>query len=691
LIRSSPKFEAKGKLMNATATPRYLTKTRFKLAVECPTKLFYTCKPKIYADARLEDEFLIALAEGGFQVGELAKLMFSGGIEVTSINHEEAVRQTHELLALENITIFEAAICHDGLFARIDILRKSGEVIELIEVKAKSFDSTNQFAFRQKGGKVVTTMLPYLQDIAFQRHVMRRAFPKLKVSSCLMMADKSKVCSIDGLNQKFRIARDANGRSNVQVAAGMDSNSIGDPILSFVNVDDIADEILRGTITVPGVQGTLNHLATSWAEQYRMDEKIKPTIGSHCAKCEFRCAPDSTDLKSGLHECWSQALGWSHAQIEAGTVLDIWNFRHKQDLIDRGILRMNEVSQNDLSYVEAYEGLSPSQRQWMQISGRRPGGGEFYLDRTLIVREMSKWPFPLHFIDFETARVAIPFFAGQKPYANIAFQFSHHEMQADGSVAHKSQFLSTTPGVRPNYEFVRQLKKAIGTHGTVFMWWPHENTTLNAILDEIEEDPTPPHDADQIRTTILDLTAQTKGGTLIRSGKRAMVDLCRFASLAFFHPSTKGSSSIKKVLPAVMQASAWLKVHYSQPIYGKVGGTPSLNFVDQVWWQSSGGEVKNPYKLLPPVFTDLPQEVVDGLESDEQLAIAEGGAATIAFARLQFADLPNCERRYIEAALLRYCELDTLAMVMVYQAWHEWLGNTRSESKDNIGSWYGER
>jgi hypothetical protein len=218
---------------------------------------------------------------------------------------------------------------------------------------------------------------------------------------------------------------------------------------------------------------------------------------------------------------------------------------------------------------------------------------------------------------------------------------------------------------------VRQLKKAIGDRGTVFMWWPHENTTLNAILEELENDPAPPSDASLIRDAILDLTIVKSGKKVVRSGNRTMVDLCRLAQLAFFHPSTKASSSIKKVLPAVMQSSAYLKDRYSQPIYGAPGGIPSLNFKDQVWWKSSGNGAENPYKLLPPVFSDMPQEILEDMDSDEGLAIAEGGAATTAFARLQFDNLPAEERKRIEAALLRYCELDTLAMVMIYEAWRE--------------------
>ena len=56
--------------------PRYLTKSRFKLAMECPTKLFYTNK-KEYANQKLDDPFLRHLADGGFQVGKLARAVLS--------------------------------------------------------------------------------------------------------------------------------------------------------------------------------------------------------------------------------------------------------------------------------------------------------------------------------------------------------------------------------------------------------------------------------------------------------------------------------------------------------------------------------------------------------------------------------------------------------------------------------------
>ena len=43
----------------------------------------------------------------------------------------------------------------------------------------------------------------------------------------------------------------------------------------------------------------------------------------------------------------------------------------------------------------------------------------------------------------------------------------------------------------------------------------------------------------------------------------------------------------------------------------------------------------------------------------------------MAYARLQFGDISDQERQTTESALLRYCELDTLAMVMIWEAWRE--------------------
>ena len=95
-----------------------LTKSRFITALTCPTKLFYMAD-KNYANQSVEDTFLAALAEGGFQVGELAKQYFPDGVNIVTLDATKAVNQTSELLKNENVTIFEAAIKYENCFIRI--------------------------------------------------------------------------------------------------------------------------------------------------------------------------------------------------------------------------------------------------------------------------------------------------------------------------------------------------------------------------------------------------------------------------------------------------------------------------------------------------------------------------------------------------------------------------------------------
>ena len=60
--------------------------------------------------------------------------------------------------------------------------------------------------------------------------------------------------------------------------------------------------------------------------------------------------------------------------------------------------------------------------------------------------------------------------------------------------------------------------------------------------------------------------------------------------------------------------------------------------------------------LLPPIGEDI-------------IEIKEGGAAMTAYGKLQFTDISKQERKEIVKGLLRYCELDTLAMAMIYEHW----------------------
>ncbi len=648
--------------------PRYLTKSRFKLAVECPTKLFYSGKEKLYRNIKNEDSFLQALADGGFQVGKLAQLLWPSGYEITSKNHEEAEQETQKHLSLPGeVVLFEPAIRYNNLFIRIDVLIKRESSMELIEVKAKSYDSSDPQIVGARGG-ILAGMLPYLQDVAFQKYVLSKAHPDKTIASYLLMPDKAVNTTIDGLNQLFKVKREGRSTDVVVNPRAYEVALEAGTLLAKVNVDEFVDFILAKPIAFPGGSGLLPAISEYWAHEYENDERIPPVLSGACKTCEFR-AFDGDGFKSGFHECLREVTKLTDNQINEGTIFDVTGLRKKDEYLAQGLYTPRHL-QHHINVKNDKDGLSLSQRQFLQCAGISPKDdkGGFYLDVDLIKKQMRGWVYPLHMIDFETSTIALPFFKGMRPYETIAFQFSHHVMYEDGSVEHVGEFIQTTPGHFPNFEFVRALKKELeNDEGTIFRWATHENTVLNAIAIQMDKDGVELADKAELQAFIRSIT---------KGGKREMVDLNVLATRAYYHPMTFGRTSIKKVLPAVLSTSPYLKTKYSKGVYGatlqKEGLIPSLNFKDHTWWREQDGKVIDPYDSLKNLAVEmLGEEGADALVA-EDMEIAEGGAAATAYARLQFEDLSTADRARIESALLRYCELDTLAMVMIVEAWREW-------------------
>ena len=57
----------------------------------------------------------------------------------------------------------------------------------------------------------------YREDIAFQKHVAQQCYKEFEIDAYFMMADKSKVATIEGLNQKIRLPASSGIRKDVIV------------------------------------------------------------------------------------------------------------------------------------------------------------------------------------------------------------------------------------------------------------------------------------------------------------------------------------------------------------------------------------------------------------------------------------------------------------------------------------------
>lgn len=658
--------------MSKINSKRLLSKSRFKTASECATKLYYTSH-KEYGNKKDDDEFLKSLARGGFQVGSLAQEYFPGGIEIESLDAEEALAKTAELLKRDNVIIFEAAIKFENCFIRADVLKKTKNSLELIEVKAKSCDSNIRDEFYKKNGELTSDWEPYLLDVAFQKWVMAKAYPKFSVTASLMLANKDKSASVDGINQLFLVHKGTDGRTRVNKTKVITSADIGESLLLKTNVDLECDKIWSDNYEGRSFEAQIKFLS----DNHFADKRITPKLTKECKNCEFRISKEmkAEKKKSGFEECWKELT--SLKDFDQPLVFDIWNWRGWDKALEDGIYLARDLHEDDIKPSKNKDhGLSNSERQQLQIEAIKSGSKKPFIDLDGLASEMSSFTYPLHFIDFETTMVAIPFSKGRHPYEQIAFQFSHHVMEKDGSILHVDQYLDATPGKFPNFDFVRALKKSLEKDsGTIFRYAVHENTVLLQIYDQLQE--SEELDRDELCDWIKTLTLKKKDKEIAWEGSRNMVDQCELVKRYHYSPLTNGSNSLKKVLPAVLNSSDVLFNRYSQAIYGGSSKLTSLNLKNHAWLKKDdSGKVIDPYKTLPKLIDDLDRDSLDRMfEYDE---IDDGGAAMTAYAMMQFTQMSEAERDQIKVALLRYCELDTFAMVLIFEYWKNELAQAKN-------------
>jgi hypothetical protein len=274
-----------------------------------------------------------------------------------------------------------------------------------------------------------------------------------------------------------------------------------------------------------------------------------------------------------------------------------------------------------------------------------------------LATDLSRFEYPLHFIDFETIRGAIPFHKDSAPYEQVAFQFSHHVVEKNGTIRHEGEWISLKRGQWPNADFLKELQKELSKDGgSILHYANHEQQVLGDMADQVERTDPP------LASWARGLMDSSKGDH--GQGNGRMVDLQKILLKQYYHPLAGGSNSLKKILPAILQTSPFLKKKYSSPIYG-TPAMPSKNFKAMTWIQGTA----DPYELLPPVSTDIPLDAERVFGEGDR--IDQGGAAMTAYAKVQFTQCSAAEVAGVEKALLQYCELDTLAMVMLWEEWQD--------------------
>ncbi len=137
-----------------------LSKSQYIRGLQCHKSLWlYKNRPELRTAPDAAQE---SLFETGYQVGELAKTLFSCGVEVAfdADDFNGMIEKTKALIADGREVIYEATFKENGIFAMADILVRNGNAWDMYEVKAAT--KIEEY---------------YLNDISIQWYALSAAIP----------------------------------------------------------------------------------------------------------------------------------------------------------------------------------------------------------------------------------------------------------------------------------------------------------------------------------------------------------------------------------------------------------------------------------------------------------------------------------------------------------------------------------
>jgi hypothetical protein len=148
----------------------FLSKSKFVAGVQCLKRLYWQVyQPDLAAETDDQAQFIM---DQGKAVGVEAQKAFPGGVLVEADHQHprEALEETAQLMTNPQVpAVFEAALQHDSVLVRVDILeRQPRNRWRLVEVKSSTQVKDH-----------------YLYDVAIQRHVASGA--GLKIASARLM------------------------------------------------------------------------------------------------------------------------------------------------------------------------------------------------------------------------------------------------------------------------------------------------------------------------------------------------------------------------------------------------------------------------------------------------------------------------------------------------------------------------
>jgi hypothetical protein len=597
-----------------------LSKSNFKLGADCLHKLkYYKAK---YPSTKNENEMLKFFAEGGFMVEAIAHAVMKENPDVE----------------------FEKTLEVGRFTARIDAFDLKADRIILTEIKAKSIKSADPEQFFVKNSTTIKSeWREYMLDVTFQVMVAEMQFPHLKVVPQLCLVNSSKSCGIEAIYSNIDLIPD-DGSRDYSLPSALYTGDINalraDHFLEFINVRECVDSLMDEVRA--NAQRMVDFL------DGKMPEVVPDISTGKCKTCEYR---DADATQDGFSECWGKT------PPRGSHIIDLFrvgngNNALKTEVNVRIANRKFDLADLPEAYLDggnSYE--APRRHQFAAVQT----GTEVVSPQ--LAKVFGEVTYPLIFMDFEASRIPVPYHAGMKPYELVAFQFSCHVIESPDSTDLVHHEWLNLQDVYPNEDFLMNLRQVIGDKGTILVWSQYEASLLKEVRRQLQERG---QFTDELETWLTGiLGGADKSGTEVQS---RLLDLLKVSEANYYHPAMKGSHSIKKVLDAVWSGASGLWTH---PWFKKY------------FAEDENGNALDPYKTLaqPDNFGYL-----GDIDDSDDHSVTDGVGAMRAYQDMLFGLNRNnpAIRDSMRDSLLRYCELDTAAMVMIWEYWKHRTANLSS-------------
>lgn len=626
-------------MADSTASNNYFTKHLFGAGIECATKLYY--KSLDYPENKKAIPFIRHAVFNKRLLKALARTVYPGGLFIDNNSIPVAASQTRDQLNQHDIVLFDAVFEYRRMIARLPIVVRKGNVLTVFQFQTKAFDS-RRHSLANKDGRIYDKWRSYLLDFAYQLYLLKQLYPELELQPLLVMPEKSGTSCTDYLPSLLKpLEKDSKPASvsaaNQELLVKLEVSNL---IRTVWEDASFADKYLPGK----NFEKSLFYLR----DLYLNSAKEKPEVGLKCKGCEFRIENErvGNGIKSGFNSCWKPKMDTPfpskhHLFDVIGSGINHW--------IEQGIYDKRNIDRGNIfspAFIADQQGkITTKMRQALQL--HKAGGRQVpeEIIRPQLLSELQRWQYPLHFLDFEAGNYAVPMRRNRSPYHLLVFQFSCHSLYEDGHWSHHQWIDSLSSGY-PNYELVRELIKVPEIdEGTIVQYSNFERHALKRIRRELMDEKDRVQDKDQLIEWIEKIIRRHDS-----SHKKPpyIADLSRQVKHFYYNCEMESSLSIKDVLRSVMSHSDYLKREYAKPY-------SSQNFDDIIWWQSDGGGgARNPYSILSETG-DFP--------------IRRGTEAMVVYGNLIAQELSTEQRAAYQNALNKYCELDTLAMMMIYEHW----------------------